>query len=160
MFMRIALVLLTFSISFSAYCQFNVDSILTVKKGLEYRCFADGYELTPENMKFVMRNNPESLQYLKKVQVTSIITFGISFFGGTLIGWPIGAVIYGDKPNWIIGIIGCGVVATTIPLIDSSNRNLKKAVDCYNRGVPSTEKPNIDVSIGLNSNGLGVLFRF
>lgn len=160
MYKRFAFILLTFSLSFSTFCQTNVDSIRIVKKGLSYTYFADGYELTPENMKFVMRNNTKSLHYLKKVQTSSIISFGMGYLGGTLIGWPIGTAIGGGKPNWFIAIIGCGVVASTIPLVNSSNRNLKKAVDSYNQGVPFADRPNIDVSLGLNSNGIGVSLRF
>ncbi len=157
---RFAFIVLTFFISYSTFSQTNVDSIHIDKTGWEYSCFGDGYELSPDNMKFIMRNNPESLRYFKKVQATSIITFGIGFLGGILIGLPISDVLYGEKPNWIIGLIGCGVVATTIPLVNSSNRNLKKAVDCYNRGVPFADKPNIDLSLGLNNNGLGLSLRF
>ena len=160
MYKRFAFILLAFSISISTFSQTNVDSIHIVKKACGYTYFADGYELTPENMRFVMRNNPKSLSYFKKAQTSSIISFGIGYLGGSLIGWPIGTALGGGKPNWIIGIIGCGVVATTIPLVNSSNRNLKKAVDSYNQGISFADKLNIDVNLGLNTNGLGVSFRF
>ena len=84
----------------------------------------------------------------------------MGYLGGALIGWPIGTALGGGEPNWIIALVGCGVVAATIPIVNSSNRNLKKAVDCYNQGVPFTDKPNIDVSLGLNSKGVGVVLRF
>ncbi len=160
MYKRIVFIILAFFISISSFCQTNVDSIHIVKKGLEYSCFADGFQLKPDNMKFIMRNNSESLNYLKKVQTSSIISFGMGYLGGALIGWPIGTAIGGGEPNWIIALVGCGVVAATIPIVNSSNRNLKKAVDCYNRGVPFADKPDIDVSLGLNSNGLGLSLRF
>jgi uncharacterized membrane protein YkgB len=160
MYKRFAFILLAFSISFSTFCQTSVDSIHIVKNAWSYTYFTDGYELTPENMKFVMPNNPKSLRYFKKAQTSSIISFGMGYLGRSLIGWPIGTALGGGKLNWIIAIIGCGVVAATIPIVNSSNRNLKKAIDSYNRGVSFADKPNIDVNLGLSRNGLGVLFRF
>ncbi len=160
MYRRFAFIILAYIISLSSFCQTNVDSIQIVKKGLEYSCFADGYKLTPENMKFIMRNNSESLKYLKKVQTSSMISFGLGYIGGFLIGWPIGTAIGGGEPNWYIALVGCGIVATTIPLLNSSNRNLKKAVDCYNRELPFADKPNVEINLGLNNNGLGISLKF
>lgn len=146
--------------SSSSFCQTNIDSIQIVKKGLGYIFFADGYQLSPENMKFVMRNNSESLRYFKKVQTYSILSFGMGYVGGACIGWPIGTAIGGGKPNWMIAAIGCGIIAATIPIMNTSNRNLKEAVDSYNRGVPYSYKPSIDARFGLNNSGLGISLRF
>lgn len=39
-----------------------------------------------------------------------------AFIGGGLIGWPIGTLIGGGEPEWILAGIGAGCIAIGIPL--------------------------------------------
>jgi hypothetical protein len=59
----------------------------------------------------------------------SVVT---GFIGGFLIGWPLGNLIAGEKPQWIMAGIGAGVIGLTIPLDKAYKKHAKKAIALYN----------------------------
>ena len=75
--------------------------------------------------------------------------------------YPIAKTLSGQQANWTQFAIGCGLTAVYIPLVISTNKNLKLAVDTYNRSkVVSSNINEYELKFMLTQNGLGLILKF
>ena len=161
-FMKSFTVLFCLILSLSVFSQSNNDSIQRVKSAGGYQYEQFGHTLTLENMTDVMKSNPLATKYIKSAKGSIGIATVLGYGGGFLIGYPIGTAIAGGKANWTMAIIGCGLVIITIPIVSSANKNIKMAVDTFNKDkkVTSNIHSDYDLKLGFTQNGLGLIVRF
>ena len=111
-------------------------------------------------MATIMQDNAVAMGYLNTAKGNAGFATVLSYAGGFLIGYPIGTAIGGGKPNWVLAAVGCGLLVIDIPIIGSSNKSLRKAVNAYNHNEMASRVNKYDIRLGMNQNGLGLAFRF
>ena len=136
------------------------DTIQYQKTGIGYKFTKNNEALTMDNLSNIMQNNPTSMEYYKKAKSTTGIITVLSYAGGFLIGYPIGAMLGGGQPNWTMAAIGGGLIVVAIPIASSADKNLLKAVQAYNLGTATSHIEKYELKIGVNQNGLALAIRF
>lgn len=136
------------------------DTIQYQKTGTGYQFILHNETLTFDKLGKVMQDNPESMKFYKQAKGTSGIITVLSYAGGFLIGYPIGTMLGGGKPEWTMAAIGCGLIVIAIPIANGANNNLLNAVQAYNQGKPVSFKNNYEINLGVNQNGLALAIRF
>ncbi|MEO6189061.1 MAG: hypothetical protein ABIO44_00565 [Saprospiraceae bacterium] len=99
--------------------------------GLHY--YIDKYKVDKSEFKYELTKNPEAFSVYKSGKKKFNWASVISYVGGSAIGWTIGDLILRkEKPNYLFGILGLGLIYTAIPLEEIGIRKMKKAIDIYN----------------------------
>ena len=150
-------------IGFSAFSQSNNnDSIKKVNRGILHYYEQNGHVLTYGKMTTLMKGDVEATNYLNKAKTSNTLSIIPGVGGGFCIAYPIARALSGQKANWTQFAIGCGLTAVYIPIVISTNKNVKKAVDAYNKNkvVSNNTENNYDLRLGLSQNGLGMTLRF
>jgi len=120
-----------------------------------------GENLTYDRLKFIVQNNALASNYLQKAHSTSGLLSVMGYAGGFLIGYPLGTLIGGGKPNWTLAGIGCGILLVAIPISSSANNNVRKAISTFN-SQKTLSQTNVyyDLSLGISQNGFGIYLKF
>jgi len=137
------------------------DTIQVTKLGGGYRYNYKGEVLTLDRLEILLRNNSLALEYFNKAKGSSGIINVLGYAGGFLVGYPLGTLIGGGKPNWTLAAVGCGLIVIAIPIASSADKNLFKAVNVYNQFAPTSRNNNYyDIKLGINQTGVALLIRF
>ena len=150
-------------ISFSAFSQSsNNDSIKKVNHGISRYYEQNGHTLTYGKLTTLMKGNVEATNYLNKAKTSNALSILPGVGGGFCVVYPIARALSGQKANWTQFAIGCGLTAVYIPIVISTNKNVKRAVDAYNKNkaVSNNTENNYDLRLGLSQNGLGLTLKF
>ena len=162
MFKKSIILIIGLIVSVSVYSQLRNDSIQRYKSGGSYRYEQSGRVLTLNDMTLLMNQNTVASAYLAKAKSSYLVSNILGGVGGFCIGYPLGVAIAGGRPNWTVFALGCGFVVVAIPISISSTKNVKMAVDTFNRDktVSGTIKNGYDLKLGVTQNGLGLTLRF
>lgn len=138
------------------------DSIKKVDLGISHYYEQNGHMLTYGKVTTLMKGNVEATNYLNKAKTSNALSIIPGVGGGFCVAYPIARALSGQQANWTQFAIGCGLIAVYIPIVISTNKNVKKAVDAYNKNkvVLSNTENNYDLRLGLSHNGLGLTLRF
>jgi hypothetical protein len=138
------------------------DSIKKVNLGISHYYEQNGHTLTYGKMTTLMKGNVEATNYLNKAKTLNALSIIPGVGGGFCVAYPIAKALSGQQANWTQFAIGCGLIAVYIPIVISTNKNVKKAVDSYNKNkvVSDNTGNNYDLRLGLSQNGLGLTLRF
>jgi hypothetical protein len=156
---RIILIWIFLMTIFSSYGQSKSDSI-EIKKTLGTVFRQNGKNLTPRQLLDITQSNTEAYKEMKIAKSNYDVGSVFGFAGGFLIGWPLGTAIAGGQPNWALAGIGAGLIVVSIPFSTAYTKHAKNAVKLYNNGLKSTGFDNVDLTIGLTCNGIGVKVIF
>jgi len=118
-----------------------------------------GIEMTPMQLVNLFQNDPNMKDYYKPIALNNAASTVLNAIGSTLIFWPIAESLY-DKsdPNWNLAYIGAGCIVLSIPFKNAYNRHARRAVQYYNSGYQKTS--DVNISLNLNSNGIGLAMKF
>lgn len=157
----IILTLLTVSLNF-AFAQTETDSISVKKVFGGYQFYQGESRLNMKQLVNTMEPNVEAYSQIKSAQSSYTMATIVSFAGGFMIGWQLGAAIGGGDPNWAMAGIGAGLVAVSIPISKKFNNQAKQAVDTYNQGLQQTSSfwNRSELRFSMTGNGLGLILRF
>jgi len=150
-------------ISLSVFSQSNNnDSIKKVNPGISHYYEQNGHILTYGKMSTLMKGNIEATIFINKAKNSNALSIIPGVGGGFCIAYPIASAISGQQANWTQFAIGCGLIAIYIPIVISTNRNVNKAVDAYNKNkvVSNDTGNNYDLKLGLSQNCLGLTLMF
>jgi len=154
----------TFIISFSVFSQSKNDSIKKVNHGILPFFEQNGHILTYAKMSTLMKGNAEATNYLNKAKTSNTLSLLPGIGGGfcVCVAYPIAKALGGQKTNWTQFAIGCRLIAVYIPFVISTNKNVKKAVDAYNKNkvISNNAGNNYDLRLGISQNGLGLTVGF
>ena len=137
------------------------DSILISKTFGGYQFYQGNTRLNMSQLVNIVKPNERAWQLAKKAHSTNTIGTIIGFAGGALVGWPVGTVLAGGDPEWVIAGIGAGLIVVAIPLSQKFNKQIKQAVSTYNsslRGTSFWDKK--ELKILMKGNGVGVVLNF
>jgi len=150
-------------IGLSAFSQSkNNDSIKVVNSGISHCYKQNGHILTYGKMSTLMKGNAEATNYLNKAKTYNALSIIPGVGGGFCVAYPIARALSGQQANWTQFAIGCGLIAVYIPIVISTNKNVKKAVDVYNKNqaISKNTGNNYDLRLGLSQSGMGLTVRF
>lgn len=135
---------------------------------IEYKKHALGYKYTMNDQRLNLKDitiltshidgSRERIQKVKGLNILNQIIGGV---GGFCLGYSIGSMIRGAKPDWKLVGAGAGLVLTTIPIGNEMNKIVRSVVDDYNTSLDDSalhEKPNIGVGSGQYGYGLVIQF--
>jgi hypothetical protein len=119
-------------------------------------------QLKPKDIRNIVQDNEQALTLVKSANAQSVISGIIAFSGGFMCGYQLGAIISGREPSYGVLAIGAGVIAISIPISISANRDLKRAVRTYNADIQSNHTTTGQYQLRLQSTGntIGLAFTF
>ncbi|CAN5389578.1 hypothetical protein BH23BAC1_BH23BAC1_06020 [soil metagenome] len=133
---------------------------IEIKGNKQNTFYQYGNKLSPRQIIYITQENPEATLYMKRAKSNSDLATFFSFTGGMLIGWPVGTMFAGARPNWAIAGIGMGVLVVSLPFNTTYQKHARNAVEVYNEGLGPFVKDPITYKLGVSGNGLGVQMNF
>lgn len=140
--------------------QAKSDSIQIRKVFGGTRFELNGRQLRPRQLSLITRSNPAAQAEMKRARSNHALGSIIGAAGGFLVGYQLGGLIGGDKPNWLAAGAGVGLFGLSLPFGAGYNKRAARAVALYNAGLRSDNIPKANVRAGFASNQirLGVTF--
>jgi hypothetical protein len=117
--------------SIFSHSQIKSDSIEITNSRLGIRFYRTNRRLKSSQLKNILE--PNKLAYKEfKVANKYKAGYAFEFLGGFLIGWPLGNLIDGTKPNLLLAIAGISSACISIPLLKAYKEHIKKSVSIFN----------------------------
>lgn len=139
----------------------NPDHLTYEKNGWDWYVKQNGRVLSQDELFNVLKNDYESGKYVRKYKAKKTIGTVLGVVGGAFIGFPVGQVIVGSDPQWVVALAGIGVLVIAIPLAISTDKDIRKGVDVYNQNLGPSAQLQIPVlRLGGQRHGLGLALRF
>ena len=167
--MKIFTLVLIAVLSFSANTvtgQTQSDSIcqsdsIKIEKGLGTYFIYKGQKLTPKQLLHLTEGNSAAYEEMRTAKTNNSIANAFAFAGGFLVGWPVGTVMGGGDPNWVLAGVGAGLIVVSIRFSSAYTRHAKNAVNIYNSGIKTIGRtPDISFRAGFTRNGIGLIMTF
>lgn len=155
----VVLTLVLFGFANIVKAQVPSDSVLFQKKIFGYKFFQNDVRLNLNQLPYLMEENQEAYQLIKKAKSNNTIASIISGTGGFLIGLQLANTLIGGEPNWTLMAVGGGLVVITIPLYTKSFRQSFLAVQKYNEGLGVKSYAPV-FHLGICSGGVGFKVNF
>jgi hypothetical protein len=151
----IVFILIAFSISFS-FAQ-SADSF-TIKKSFgSYQIYKGDQVIRMNKVVKAFEPNEQAYLQIKSAQSTNTLSKIIGYPGAFMVGWSLGTALGGGEPNWMIGGIGAGLLAISIPINIGSGKKAQQAIDTFNSGLQTSsfwDKNKLQLTI--TGNGIGL----
>lgn len=140
----------------------QTDTIRMVRDFGGTTYYDGGTLLRPKDIRSIVQDNEQALTLAESANTQSIISGIIAFSGGFMCGYQLGAIISGREPSYGVLAIGAGVIAISIPISISANRDLKRAVRTYNADIQSNQTTTGQYQLRLQSTGntIGLVLTF
>ncbi|MFD2247842.1 hypothetical protein [Pontibacter ruber] len=122
--------------------------------------FLNGQLLSRNELLYVLESNPEAKKELKIAYRNNAPATILSYAGGFLIGYPIGAQLGGGEPNWKVAGVGLGLMALSFPFTSAIRKHEHNAISIYNNGLKKTYKSKVDLQLGYAGNGAALKLVF
>lgn len=156
----IIMTLLTVAYSFT-YGQASTDSISMKKVFGGYQFYQGDKRLNMNQLVNTMKPYEQAYKQIKSAQSTYTMAMILSYAGGFMVGWPLGAAIGGGEPNWAMAGIGAGLIVVTIPISQNFNKKVKLAVETYNGGLQTSSFwDKNELKLSFTGNGIGLTLNF
>ncbi|GIJ94891.1 hypothetical protein CAPN002_21090 [Capnocytophaga stomatis] len=128
----------------------------------ENRFYQDGKRLYMKDVIALMENNQEALALMKQAKKNYNINMPIALAGGGLIGWNLGKLMVGGKPNWVSSGIGVVLTGISIKILSNTNKKSKQAVEIYNSSLIKDTSYQFQPEFKLitNERGVGLCVKF
>ena len=145
----------------STYGQTARDSVSCEYLRGKYNFYYKGKTLTFRETTHVMQSSFEAGHAIKSAQSANTLSTILIGAGGFLIGWPIGNLIDGSKPEWQMAVIGAGLIVVAIPIHKKVEKRIKRAVGIYNNSLKTSSFPkDKELRFGMTGNGIGLTMRY
>ena len=90
------------------------------------------------NFRYLIKSSaeiPDAKRYFRKARFNNVVATIFAFPGGFIVGYPLGLSLSGQKLNTDLLMIGGGLILVSVPFNIWRNKNMRRGVDAYNRGV-------------------------
>jgi outer membrane lipoprotein SlyB len=124
------------------------------------RFIQHGLVLKPKQMLEMMSYNEDAFKQMKVAKGSADAANVLGFIGGALIGYPLGTLVGGGKPNWGLAAAGAGVLVVAIPFVSSYNRHAHAAVRIYNEDIRGQNSARLRFKVGLAPTAACVRITF
>lgn len=158
---------LIFLISFQCLNTFGQsinDSIIIGNTKGDIKCYKNGVMLTDRDFNFLFKDNPTALQEMKLARANYKAGEIVAYIGGFTFGFCLGSLIKGDHIDytwWLTLGSGAAIAGTGLLIYNSGKKHHRNAVIQYNSTL-GTSGYNVEhtLKFGLNTNGLGLAYKF
>lgn len=133
---------------------------LAIKRSPENYPANQKLNISPKQLLTLTRNNAAAYQEAQIARNNHSIGSTIGFIGGFFIGYPLGTVISGDKPNWAIAGVGGLLFVSSIPFHVGYSTHAAKAVKIYNEDIKPISQHKVDINLGIAANKLEIKVMF
>lgn len=140
----------------SLFAQTTIDNTLRLYRN---KIYYNNWPQRHRDLLKITKHNPVAYNAVAKAGTNNAASIVFSAIGGGLIGWQLGNVVTGQPVNKYLLGAGLATIAITIPLDIAYKKNLRRAVNIYNRGVPMADR-STQLDIGICENGLGLRLKF
>lgn len=145
----------------SIYGQTPKDSVTMEYSRGRYLFYNGPKTLTMNEVVKIFQSDGQAFKEIRSAQATNTFATIIMGAGAMMIGWPIGNLIDGSKPEWKMAGIGVGLIMVSIPFDRLSKKKLLKAISLYNRDLKTSSiRDHNEFKVGLTQNGLGLTMQF
>jgi len=140
----------------------NSSDTITIKKVTGgYQYLKGDIPLTMPQLTKEMASDPVAFEKIKKASTTFGFVSVLSYAGGFCIGYPIGTMLGGGEPQWVLAGIGAVMVAIALPIAKNVDSHTRQAVEIYNTGKQKTSFwDNTELRLSMTENGVGFALRF
>ncbi len=108
-----------------------------------------------------MKDDAEAHTAMQKSINNSSASMVFAYAGGFCIGYPVGQMLGGGKPEWSLLAIGSGLIlVAALPFAVAANQNSRLAVRLYNAKVKQSGAVKAKIELGMTPAGIGLLCRF
>ncbi len=90
------------------------------------------------NFRYLIKSSaeiPDAKRFFRKARFNNVVATLFAFPGGFILGYPLGLSLSGQKLNTDLLMIGGGLILVSVPFNILRNKNMRRGVDAYNRGV-------------------------
>ncbi|MGV3560525.1 hypothetical protein [Larkinella arboricola] len=137
------------------------DTIRIVKNSSGYHFYRKRKELKINQLQTLLKTNDQAYKYIKSAKSSGTLATTFAYAGGFLIGWPLGTLMGGGKPNWALAGVGAGLASISIPFSQSATKKAKKAVREYNSAINANSPISFkEFKVGVSANSVGLVFKF
>lgn len=160
---KIFLLLSALVLSFSCcLAQSSSDSIIAKKVWGGYQFIQNGELLSMGELKSAVRSNPLAYSKMKSARATTNLAYALSFGGGFLAGYAIGAGLSSGEYSLELAGLGVGLIVASVPISTAGNRKAKEAIDIYNSGLRSSSSfwNDCQLRFAMTGNGVGLALSF
>lgn len=111
--------------------QFRTDSLqlFETRNGLKF--IRSGKTLSNAELMNTLQLYRPAYDEMKKARSNKAGVL-LGFTGGFLIGWPLGSLIAGQKPQWYLAGIGAGLIGVSIPFDKAYRKHARRSVELFN----------------------------
>ena len=143
----------------SSYEQTNPE-IIYIKRGFGPSFIRNEERLTYREVVDIIKTNKEAYRQIKIARTYFAIGSILAYPSAFVLGWSTTDAIISKNPNWILTGICVGLIVVSIPFSVGYDSHTKKAVIIYDQGLESTGYNDIDLKLGLTSDGIGLKLVF
>ncbi len=144
-----------------ATAQTPADSIRIKPVFGGYQFYQGEKRLTVNQLTQALQVNQQAYTQIKKAKTSLTMATILGGVGGFMVGWPIGTAIAGGEANWAMAGIGAGIIAVSIPISSSFNRQAKNAVATFNGDLHrSSFWQRNELKLQYSGNGVGLALQF
>lgn len=144
------------------FSQAKEGQIDFVKSFWGYKFYHKGIPYSAGQIQGIMVTNPEAQQLMKQARGSNTVAGIIGFFGGSLMGWPVGAAIAGEDMDWGLFAAGAGLTAVSIPFSVSAVKKMKKSVETWNSSLATSliQKNSFAYDLKVSPGKVGLTISF
>jgi hypothetical protein len=141
--------------------QINVctDPVVYKTGSGSYIYYQNGVKLNKDELSKVLKTNQKAYGEYESSVNHNIFSLFLACSGGAILGCCVGAYISGNEPNFVLTLVGGGMVFISLPIAYRAEYKMNHAVDIFNSGMTSSSlKP--ELRIGFSGNGIGFQYSF
>ena len=136
------------------------NTIESEKSALGKKYYLGNERLTLNRLSEITASNSLAHQKIKQAQACNVVGIIFGAIGGGCIGYPLGTLLGGGDPVWLIAGIGVGFLAIGIPVAITGDRRLAEGVALYNQGLRQASANTVYFRLGFSPMGVGVAMKF
>ena len=157
--MRVFAIFLFLCCAGISYAQTTTDSVFVAKSFLGFKFYQNDVRLNFNQLPFVMEENPEAFNVIKKAKSNYTLSTILGGAGGFLLGWQLGTAAFGGNPNWALAGVGGALIVVSIPISRKSYNLAFDAIDIHNGAVSGSAR-RMELKLGATSSGVGIVLKF
>lgn len=158
---RILLLIVTLSLSISAYSQYvsgHSERALNFERS---EFFQNGMRINMSEVIRITQVNDEANSLVRKAKTNKIVGDILGYPGYFAIGWGIGGVVAGGSVDWNWIGAGAGLIGLDFLFQNFYRKKAKLATEVFNANMSYTpSKKSTELSLGLQKNGFGLALNF
>lgn len=136
------------------------DTIRIEKKSGGERFFQNSKELKLQQLQKLLKTNEQAYKYLKSAKSSNTIATLFGYAGGFMMGWTLGTILGGEKPNFALLGVSIGLAGVSIPFSQNAKEKTQKAVSEYNSTITSNSSSSFkEVNVSITTNKVGLVLK-